>query len=246
MLEPAIIVRQVLVFAHIMFFALAVGAILTEDLRVMTSKRLDTAGLHTTARAIKWLLLGLWLTGVPMVVMSIGSDFALLLDKPKLLTKLLVVTVLTLNGVLLHLVAFPMLRKPTSNPRWSATIASVLGAISTTSWIYASFVGAARYVAPQLSLIDFLGMYAVAIGAAVTIAVLFVRKRLAGMLSQPHNAFAFDDEAPDLASVCNEVENAMGALVQLQARLRSARQGSIAVCETGSPVRPMLVPAKAA
>ena len=242
MIDPSIIIRQALVFAHIIVFALAVGTILTEDLRVMLSKRLDTAGLLTTAKVIKWLLLALWLTGVPMVMMSIGTDFAALLHNPKLLTKILVVAILTLNGVLLHTVAFPILTRPTSNPRIAATVASVLGAISTTSWLYASFVGAARYVAPQLSLFDFVAMYVLAIAAAVLVAVLFVRHRLAGMLLPAANVYEQDSHNSDLASVCDEVENAMGALRQLQARLRSAQQDAKSVREVdSSPARSLAV-----
>lgn len=68
-----------------------------------------------------------------MLVMDIGGDVSLLLSKPKLLTKLIVVVALTLNGIGLHLVAFPLITGKVQNPRRAATIAAMLGAVSTTS-----------------------------------------------------------------------------------------------------------------
>jgi hypothetical protein len=51
-----------------------------------------------------------------MVMMDIGTDVSLLLDKPKLLAKLVVVGAVTLNRILLHLVAFPMITGKPRNP----------------------------------------------------------------------------------------------------------------------------------
>ena len=95
--------RQALLFAHVIFFALAVASIVKEDIRLLFSKRIDKQALESTAWLIKWMLLGLWATGIPMVAMDIGTDLAALLVKPKLFTKIGVVTVLTLNGALLSI-----------------------------------------------------------------------------------------------------------------------------------------------
>jgi hypothetical protein len=113
-----------------------------------------------------------------MVMMEIGTDVSLLLGKPRLLAKLIVVGALTLNGILLHLVALPMVTGKPQNPNKAATIVATLGAVSATSWLYASFVAVARIVAPYFSLYDFVMLYLLALALAVSIAILLVRKRL--------------------------------------------------------------------
>jgi len=145
-MEISVLACQALLYGHIIAFALALATILKEDVRLLRAKLIDSASLLASAKLVKWLLLALWVTGVPMVMMDIGTDVSLLLGKPKLLAKLIVVGALTLNGILLHLVAFPMLTSNLENPNKVATIAVTLGAVSITSWLYASFVGVARVV----------------------------------------------------------------------------------------------------
>src|ERR1700675_3574137 len=139
-MEVTVIARQVLLYGHIIAFALALATTIKADVHLLWAKCIDSASLLATAKSLKWLLLALWVTGVPMVMMDIGTDVSLLLDKPKLLAKLIVVGALTLNGILLHLVAFPMVTGKPKNPNKAATIAAMLGAVSITSWLYASFL----------------------------------------------------------------------------------------------------------
>src|SRR5262245_36473267 len=105
-MDITILESQALLYAHINAFALALATIIKEDVRLLRARRIDPASLHATARLVKWLLLALWVTGVPMLVMNIGTDVSRLLGNPKLLAKLLVVGALTLNGIILHRVAF--------------------------------------------------------------------------------------------------------------------------------------------
>jgi hypothetical protein len=182
-MEVTIIARQALLYGHIIAFALALATILKEDVRLMRAQCIDSASLLATAKLVKWLLLGLWVTGAPMVMMDIGNDVSLLLGNPKLLAKLIVVGVLTLNGFLLHLVAFPMVTGKPRNPNRAATIAATLGAVSTASWLYASFVAVARKVAPYFSLQDFVMLYLLALAIAVSFAILVVRDRLEPLLT---------------------------------------------------------------
>jgi len=90
---------------------------------------------------------------------------------------LIVVGALTLNGILLHLVALPMVTGKPQNPNKAATIAATLGAVSATNWLYASFVAVARIVAPYFSLYDFVMLYLLALALAVSYAILVVRNR---------------------------------------------------------------------
>ncbi len=183
-MEISIIVKQAILFAHLVLFALALAAILREDIRLLLSSKIDVEALIKTGVEIKWLLIGLWCSGLILIMMDVGTEFVLVLAKPKLVAKIIVVAALTLNGALLHMVAFPMLTGDKGTPREAATIATVLGSLSTTSWFYASFVGSARFIQPYCSLTLFMALYILAIVLAISIGILFVRDRIEQMLIQ--------------------------------------------------------------
>jgi hypothetical protein len=219
-MEVTVIARQALLYGHIIAFALALAAVIKEDVRLLRAQRIDSASLLATAKLVKWLLLALWVTGVPMVMMDIGTDVSLLLDKPKLLAKLIVVVALTLNGILLHLVAFPMVTGKPQNPNKAATIAATLGAVSSTSWLYASFVAVSRIAA--LSLHDFVMLYLLALAIAVSFAILVVRNRLHLLLKSSDDLIdASAGHGHGLSATLLEVETAILALTDMQRRLRT-------------------------
>lgn len=230
-MEISVIARQALLYGHIIAFALALATIIKEDVRLLRAKRIDSASLLAAAKLVKWLLLALWLTGIPMVMMDIGTDVSVLLGKPKLLAKLIVVGALTLNGIFLHLVAFPMVTGNRKNPNKVATIAAALGAVSTTSWLYASFVGAARLVAPYFSLYDFVILYLSVLAIAVSFAIVVVRDRLGLLLMKSSNDFRISaGQGYSLSAALLEAEIARLALSDIQKRrlrtMHSAQQFS--------------------
>jgi hypothetical protein len=222
-MEISVIARQALLYGHIIAFALALATILKEDVRLLRAQRIDSASLLATAKLVKWLLLALWVTGVPMVMMDIGTDVSLLLDKPKLLAKLIVVGAVTLNGILLHVVAFPMVTGKPKNPSNAVTIAAMLGAVSTTSWLYASFVAVSRIVAPYFSLYDFVILYLLVLAVAVPFATLVVRNRLKPMLikSSDHLTGISDGQGYILSAALLEAEIERLARSDIQRRLRA-------------------------
>ena len=71
---------------------------------------------------------------------------------------------------------------------------AVLGAVSSVSWLYASFVGVARLIAPQMTFLMFFGLYAVMLIGAIGVAMLFMRDRLARMIE-------VGNQEPEKASV---------------------------------------------
>jgi hypothetical protein len=210
-MEIAVIAHQVLLYGHIIAFALALATTLKEDVHLLRAKRIDSASLLATANLVKWLLLALWVTGVPMVMMEIGTDLSLLPGKPKLLAKLIVVGALTLNGILLHLALFPMVTGNPQNPNKAAIIAATLGAVSTTSWLYAPFVAVGRVVAPYFSLYDFVMLYLLALAIAVSLAILFVRKRL-----EPKLRSLGLKSTGDLTDTSGQVDSLSAALLEAE------------------------------
>ncbi|MET0675028.1 MAG: hypothetical protein ABW175_04455 [Bradyrhizobium sp.] len=239
-MEITVIARQALLYGHVIAFALALAAIVREDLHLLRAERIDTASLHTTARLVKWLLLALWVTGTPMLVLEIGFDMSLLLAKPKLLTKLIVVVALTLNGLLLHFVAFPNLTRGQQDTKRAVIIAAMLGAVSTASWLYATFVGVSRFVSPHLSLQTYVGLYLLTLANAVVFAMLVVPKLLLKSSADSNTTAA---RKLDLSATLCEVESAMLALGDIHRRLRKeylAQQFPVHphVSPTGSAEKP--------
>ena len=88
------------------------------------------------------------------------------------MAKVVVVSVLTLNGAALHAWVFSRLAglgaRVESQPWWAVA----MGAVSSASWLYATFVGVARLAAPWLSFSGFALLYAAAAGMAVAVALV--------------------------------------------------------------------------
>lgn len=171
------IARQGLLFLHLVAFALALSAVLREDLAIIKAREVDMRRLADTARALTQALVILWATGLFLVALDVGLNLHALIASPKLAAKVFVVSALTANGLALHLLAFPLLSRP-SPGHVAALVPAVLGAISTASWLFASFVGVSRVIAPSLTFSDFMALYGASLAGAVSIAVLFVRSRL--------------------------------------------------------------------
>ncbi|MGD2019927.1 MAG: hypothetical protein PVJ30_01365 [Thiohalocapsa sp.] len=177
-MTETIVVHQLLLFVHLVVFALAISEVLRGDLGLLSCRTFDPDWLHRISRRILILLALLWITGAMLLATSVNTNPSVLLTNPKLATKVLVVTVLTLNGLLLHSIAFPKMLQGAR----VAALASILGAISTGSWLYASFVGVSRVIAPEMTFLLYLGLYAVAVSGGVTIALIFVRPHVQQML----------------------------------------------------------------
>ena len=221
-MEISVLARQALVYGHVIAFALALATILKEDARFLRAKRIDTASLLASAKLVKWLLLALWATGLPMVIMDVGADVSQLLSKPKLVAKLIVVMALTLNGLLLHFIVFPMFTGKPKSPGRSATIAATLGAVSMTSWLYASFLGASRIVARYFSLGDFLVLYSLGLAVALIVAIFVVRGHLERLLNSSYDlSNSTVSQGYGLSIAILEAEIARLALTDIQRRLRA-------------------------
>src|SRR5262245_2419069 len=139
-MDALLFVRQGLLLLHLAAFAIAVAEVLRGDWRLLRAQRPDIAGLHRTASVVSLALIALWISGLGLVAFDTGFDPAAIAAKPKLVTKFIVVTALTLNGVLLHRFAFPMLGGVAARSVVGSALIASLGAISSVSWIFAAFV----------------------------------------------------------------------------------------------------------
>jgi hypothetical protein len=169
------LVHQGVLYLHLVAFAIAFAAVAREDLAVLRTRRIDLPRLAATARVLVGALALLWLSGAALLWIDVGPDLQAVLESPKRLAKILVVSALTANGLALHWLAFPMLREARGS---GVRVPVALGAVSSVSWAYASFVGVARVVAPAWQLGDFMALYGALLVASVGGALVFVRPSL--------------------------------------------------------------------
>jgi hypothetical protein len=174
--------RQGVLFAHVVTYAIALSAVLRADVALMKVQRLDVVRLADTARIVTYALIGLWANGLMLVAFDVGLDVTAFQASPKLAAKLLVVSLLTVNGLALHALAFPLLTRGELVPRGGVFVPVVLGAISTASWLYATFLGVSRLIAPSMSFTGFIALYCAVLTAGIAIALVFVRPRVERLL----------------------------------------------------------------
>lgn len=157
--------RLFLLYAHLLLSMLALARVLAADLGLVTGK-LSRELLHSTVHSIVWLLLGLWLSGLAIIWLDTGFDPALLAERSKLVLKLVSVTVLTLNGALLHRLAFPVLISDQPLNLRESILLAVTGSLSTLHWLLAAFIGVSKPLG-KLPLELLLGSYALLCAATI-------------------------------------------------------------------------------
>jgi hypothetical protein len=161
-----------LVYIHLIACCVAIGAILISDLGILVrlyQGRIDkrAANLQYLKRTVSGMLIVLWITGLLLIGYdAVGSGWNYTLSNPKLQAKVIVVALLTMNGILLHYRVLPMMSKASSLLKLAAgprTWAIWAGALSGVSWLYAAFLGVARPLAWKTPLPDLLLPYPVLI-----------------------------------------------------------------------------------
>ena len=107
-MDFATVVRQGFLFLHTVSFAIALSAVLREDVALARARCINARRLSDTARTVTYALIVLWVTGLALVGFNVGLDVRALIADPKLAAKICVVSVLTANGLALHALAFPI------------------------------------------------------------------------------------------------------------------------------------------
>lgn len=139
-----------LVFLHLIATCAAIGTIVLTDLRLVARavgyrvvipppERLET-------RIVSVALLVLYLTGGALIAVGIqgAPDY---LANAKLQGKIALVVVLTLNALVLHWGAFPVLSRARPVARWNRRdwfMVATSVSLSNSLWFYCAFLGVAR------------------------------------------------------------------------------------------------------
>jgi hypothetical protein len=167
------LLRLGVVYVHLVACCVAIGLVLTSDIAMVRDlwKRKgftehDLAHMESLQRSVVVALIFLWLTGAAII----GIDY---LDKgtqyfmnPKLHAKVIIVVLLTYNGVLLHNLVLPALKKAGSLLELGFSgrmLALFCGSLSAVSWMYAAMLGVGRPLAWKYSLSELLMAYPVLI-----------------------------------------------------------------------------------
>jgi len=154
--------------------ALGLGAALLADwvvLRKLTFGIVSqkAAGqLDDLSHAVSAGLALIWVTGA-LLVADNALDAPASIMNQKLWAKLVIVTVLTLNAVLLHRMVLPRATSRIGQPLFEtrfdrvSLVSVLLGAISAVSWMFAAYLGVARELNGKANLVPILGDYLAAV-----------------------------------------------------------------------------------
>lgn len=177
---------MLLVFGHLLAASMALGAIVATDLRLLSKLSQDKVRIappnQFVMRIVMVALLLLYATGGAIVVQGL-SERADYLDNPKLLVKIGLVVLLTLNAFLLHYVTFPRLARGRRVARWHLAdwvLVAVPVATSNFLWMFTAFLGIARpwsYTMPARDILEIAaGLYVVALVGVIAILATAARK----------------------------------------------------------------------
>ncbi len=162
--------HSLLLIFHLTALAIGLGAALLADWIAVTRLlfgRLSAraaAQLQDLSTAVSVGLAMLWCSGA-MLVWDNALQAPETLVNEKLWAKLVIVTVLTLNAILLHRLALPLVRARVGQPLFerrqhgTRVLCALIAAVSFTSWISALYLGAVPELNGTVTMADVLSYY---------------------------------------------------------------------------------------
>lgn len=170
--------RMFLLMLHVMSVIGAAVGIAFADLSLFHGPRVNQGLLRLGCQLVFGMLCMLWITGLLIIWLDTGFDLHVIAGKPKLVAKVGVALLLSLNGYLLHRCVFDALLTPPLRPRCGIHAFTALSAISGTSWLYAFFLGLAKPMAAFTTLGGFALMFLALLALGGVVVTLVVRPRL--------------------------------------------------------------------
>ncbi|WP_286843634.1 hypothetical protein [Idiomarina sp. UBA4206] len=144
--------KTLIVYIHLIAACISIGILLNQDLALAKSlgKPLSKTAIQELSKSADVMfvaLVALWISGLTLVVMGYLDAPQQYLLNEKLWAKYTVVSILTLNGLLLHFFSFARITSPSGLLTFSAheqILVVITGAISSVSWLFACYLGIAR------------------------------------------------------------------------------------------------------
>ena len=159
--------KMLLVYGHLLATCIALGRVLQADHKLWSWRKeaLDLTQrqyIEDTQKIVTLALWALWGSGLLLVLQGYVTEGDAYLLNQKLWAKVTVVVLLTLNGTLLHRIGFPLLQKGAFVLLHASgrTRLALLGALSMSSWLFASFLGVARAWNHALPYLHVMGAFA--------------------------------------------------------------------------------------
>lgn len=169
--------KALIVYVHLLATAFALVELLKFDFQILRklNQPLSLAARKQLRRVrvtISLALAVLWVTGIGLVVSSalVAPDSTL--ANEKLWMKVIVVLLLTLNGILVHRVASRWLTPGlvvSDMPPLQQQLLLVMGTVSTVSWLFAAFLGIARTWDNTARIEELLALYGALLIAAIVV-----------------------------------------------------------------------------
>lgn len=165
--------RLGIVYIHLIACCVAIGLVLTSDMTFVTQllkgdTRQEPGQLTVLQKTVSIALAVLWFTGIAVVTLDASlSGWSYYLN-PKIQAKVVIVCLLTLNGLVLHNAVLPALKKAGALLNLSVSrrvLALFAGSVSAVSWFYAAMLGIGRPLNWKYPLTDLLAMYPMFIAA---------------------------------------------------------------------------------
>jgi hypothetical protein len=198
------LVRMFLVLGHLAALMAAAIAVAFGDYALLGRRQIQPELLHSASRAVAWALAGLWLSGLGIIYVDTHFALAVILAKPKILAKLTVVVLLTVNGVFMHAKVLPTLERLYARAQGVivARRATRVGAVSAACWVFGLFLGVAKPLTPILGYAGFMALFVAVLTGALVVSSQTVlpelRKRLTqGAWTGGRTQNDGDAEAPD-------------------------------------------------
>lgn len=183
------LLRMGIVYVHLLACCVAVGLVLTSDIS-MAKKMLkhgaaatfDKPHFNSLQKVVSLSLAILWLTGISIIGLDVSGAGLEYFNNPKIQAKIIIVSLLTLNGILLHNTVMPLMLKAGSMLRMTPNaqmLAVTSGTFSAVSWFYAAMLGIARPLSWKYSLTEVMAFYPLLIVAGITgmLALISVARR---------------------------------------------------------------------
>jgi len=159
--------KTLIVYVHLLATAFALVELLKFDIRLLRNLNrplaaVDLQRLVSTKNTVTLALVVLWITGIWFVVNGVIDEPDKYLTNQKLWMKVFTVSLLTVNGALMHSIGFTHLRPGVVFSEMALKHQWVLlgmGVVSSVSWMSAAFLGIARVWNYSASFQDLLVMY---------------------------------------------------------------------------------------
>jgi hypothetical protein len=144
--------KTLVVYVHLIAACVALGITFIQDLALARSKGSALSPqavleLKNAADIVIKALIVLWVSGAGLITLGYLENPEQYLLNQKLWAKIAVVTLLTLNGIILHYYSFPKVTGSSGLLGLSFTeqnMVALTGAVSSVSWLFACFLGIAR------------------------------------------------------------------------------------------------------